>query len=217
MSRTLSATFLASTVLIALANTALSATELWGATTGPRDMTADWFDMSIDDDVFAQPAYGQFGVAPATNQTAGFTALLGGAVTVGELSVQPFSSLTYAGPNDDSIGDRTTLYATQDSLTGAIGLQTSALLKSGLGPLEALIDLYLAHEFDIDGLRLRTLPGALRRNIYAEPADPAKFDLENALSLRLKGMVPGYFQYETRLRVRSTGIQEITGGIRFRW
>lgn len=217
MSRTLIATFWASSVLIATASTSLAATESRDVTASPQDVTAAWFDIRIDDDVFAQPVYGQFGIDPATNPAAGFTALFGSAVTVGEVSVGPFSSLTYAGPRDDPFDGATTTYAAQDTLTSAIGLQTSALFDSGLGPLEALIDLYLAHEMDIDGVRLRTLPGALKRNIYAEPADPAKFDFENALSFRIKGMMPGYFHYETRVRVRSTGIREVTGAIRFRW
>ena len=63
----------------------------------------------------------------------------------------------------------------------------------------------------------KTLHGALSRTLSSETVDPAKFDFENALSFRLKGMVPGYFQYETRVRVRSTGLREVTGAIRFRW
>ena len=217
MSRTLIATFWASTVLIATANTAPTAAELGDVVTNPRDIAAAWFDIGIDDDVFAQSAYGQFGVEPATNPTAGFTALLGEAVIVEEVSVRPFSSLTYSRPYDDTFGGPTSSYAARDSLIGAIGLQTSGRFDTGMGTLETLIDLYLAHELDVDGVRLKTLPGVLRRNIHSEPVDPVKFDFENALSFRIKGTVPGYFQYETRIRVRSTGIREVTGGIRFRW
>lgn len=216
MSRTLIALLWAGTVLIAPVNTALAAAELGDAMTIPRDMTAAWFDIRMDDDVFVQPAHGRFGVEPAPTPTAGFTALLGEAVTIGEFSVTPYSSLIYTRPYDDTFGGPTS-YAAQDSLIGAIGLKTSGRFDTGMGTLETLINLYLAHELDIDGVRFKTLPGALRRNIRFEPVDPEQFDFENALSFRIKGMVPGYFHYETRVRVRSTGLREVTAGIRIRW
>lgn len=217
MSRTLIATFWASAVLMTTANTTVLASEPVSTTTGSHDLTAAWLEFRIDDDMFAQPAYGQFGVAPATNPVMSLTASLGETASLGGFSVRPFSSLAYAGPDDDTFASPLVANAVGESLIGAIGVQTSALFDSGLGPLEALIDLYLAHEMDIDGVRLRTMPGSLKRNIHTETANPEEFDFENALSFRIRGMLPGFFQYETRIRVRSTGIQEITGGIRFRW
>lgn len=203
--------------LIVSANTAVAATLLSDATTEPRDMTAVWGDIRIDDIVFVQPARGPFDIGSSTGRTAGFTATLSDGFGFGDVTVKPFASLIYAGAHDGPMSDPGSAYAAQDSLAGAIGVQTSALFESAMGPLEALIDLYLAQEMDIDGVRLRTLPGALRRNIRSETVDAANFDFDNALSLRIKGIVPGYFHYETRVRVRSTGLQEISGGIRFRW
>lgn len=217
MSRTLFATFWTSAVLMTTATAAALASEPDYATTGSSDMDWAWLEFRIDDDVFAEPAYGRFSIDPATNPAASFTASLGEATTIGAVSIRPFSSLTYAVPDAGSFGGPMSTSAVGESLIGAIGVQTSALFDGDLGPLAALIDLYLAHEMDIDGVRLRTLPGALKRNIRTETADPAQFDFENALSFRIRGMLPGYFQYETRIRVRSSGIREVVGGIRFRW
>ena len=59
---------------------------------------------------------------------------------------------------------------------------------------------------------------ALAAAAHAEPSiDYTEFDLDNAISLRMKGIVPGWFHYETRIRVRTTGIREISGRIRFKW
>ena len=56
-----------------------------------------------------------------------------------------------------------------------------------------------------------------RWNIYIEERDVTEFDLDNAISLRMKGIVPGWFHYETRIRVRTTGLRSVTGRIRFKW
>ena len=138
MSRMLVATLWAGTMLMATAGTAHSATE-WGDATAVRDDPgAAWLDIGLDDDVFPQPAPGAWNFEPATRSAPGF-----GAVSIG-----PHIGLASTRRFDDPLPVAAFSGDAWDTLTGTIGLRASGLFNSAMGPLEALLDLYLAQEFD---------------------------------------------------------------------
>lgn len=176
-------------------------------------------DLKIDDDGVAPPAYDRFiAVSPAHRGTGTSVSLDASTGSrFGAISAGPFSSLTYtrsfadghAGPGSPTVG--------RQSLTGSLGLQGSARIDTGLGAIEPHIRLSLDRDFDIGHGAVGPLSGAARRSIYMEEVDVSEFQLENAISLKIKGRVPGLFFYETRIRVRTTGIREVSGRIKFRW
>lgn len=98
-------------------------------------------------------------------------------------------------------------------VTGSLGLRSSARIDTGWTVMEPEFRLSLDQDFETGAP-----PSELGRwNIYVEERDVTEFDLDNAISLRMKGIVPGWFHYETRIRVRTTGLRSVTGRIRFKW
>lgn len=184
-----------------------------GFTAGIRQAgAAVVLDLDIDDDVVAPLAYDRYLADSAVRPGPGFTASLGGAAGLrfGAVSAGPFSSLTYTRSFGDGHAGPGPLGTVEESLTGALGLQGSARLETGMGTVDSRIRLSLDRDFDIDDGTAGPVAGSTRRNIYIEEIDATEFDLENAISLRIKGNVPGLFFYETRIRVRRTGIREVT-------
>jgi len=176
-----------------------------------------YFD--TDDGFAASPAQGGYPAAFASPSGTGITASLGGAVgfQFGEVSAGPFSSLTYSRSFSDGRAEPGRLDTAEEALTGSFGLQTSARFGTGAGAVDSHIRLSLDHDFDIDDGTIGQAAGSARRSIYMEELDATKFDLENAISLRIKGRVPGLFFYETKIRVRMTGISEVNGRIKIKF
>ena len=206
MSRKLVTAFCAATMFMGTGVSTSAAGDDGGETSAPAGMTPTGLDFGFeDDDVW--PALDRFYVESETLPGSGARTTIGGDFRFGDVTAGPFSSLSYAP--SPGIAD--------SAWTGAVGLRASTRFDTGIGPLEPELQFSLADDFDIGGGRFEPWRDRDRRDLYVEHFDPAQFDFENALSLRLKGIVPGYFHYETRVRVRLTGIREVTGRIRFKW
>ena len=173
-------------------------------------------DFGVVDGGVAEPGYTRFRAAPIGQPDSVFAASLGTAVgfRFDAGTAGAFSNLNYArsiggGSAGPEFGD--------ESLTGSVGLQSTARFDTAMGAMEPQFRLSLDHDFDIgDGVG-GPLSDQGRQNIYIEERDVTHFDLDNAISLRMKGIVPGWFHYETRVRVRLSGIREVSGRIRFKW
>ncbi len=210
MSRELVAAFCAASVFMGAGVSASAAGDDAGDPADPTGMTPAGLDFGYDDyedDDSPWPAFDRFYVDSEALPGSGSRTTIGGDFRFGDVTAGPFSSLSHA----PSIG------IADNAWTGAVGLQASTRLDTAIGPLEPQLQFSLADDFDIGGGRFEPWREHDRRNLYVEHFDPAQFDFENALSLRMKGIVPGYFHYETRIRVRMTGIREVTGRIRFKW
>lgn len=173
-------------------------------------------DFGVVDGGHAGPGYARFQARPIGQRDAAFTASLGTAVGLrfDNGTAGAFSNLNYArslggGSLPSGFGDQ--------SLTGSVGLQSTMRLDTALGAMEPEFRLSLDHDFGLGDGAGGPLSGHGRQNIFIEERDVTHFDLDNAISLRMKGIVPGWFHYETRIRVRRTGIREVTGRIRFKW
>lgn len=152
---------------------------------------------------------------PGTAVTASLVTAVG--MQSDSVSAAAFSDLTYSRiPAGDGLG-----YLPHgghaEALTGSIGVQSTAHFDTPMGAMAPQFQLSLDHDFDIGEGFGDPFSGLDRRNIYIEERDATEFDLDNAISLRMKGIVPGWFHYETRIRVRLEGIREVSGRIRFKW
>lgn len=167
-------------------------------------------DLDIHDDVIGLSAPGGYPAGPAAGREAGFTLSLNGGVGVeaGLISAGPIAGLRYTRSPDDGDGDAGSGAADMngESLIGMVGLQALARFNSGAGPISSRLDLSLEQDFG-GGT-------TAARNIAIEEIDATRFRLERAISLRIKGNVRGLFDYETRLRIRRTGIREVTARIK---
>ena len=184
---------------------------------GPAPLgAAAILDFGVVDDGLADPGYARFQARPIGQPDSAFTASLGTAVGLrfDSGTAGAFSNLNYAralggGSAQSDFGD--------ESLTGSVGLLSTIRVDTAMGAMEPEFRLSLDHDFDIGGRAGGPFSDYDRQNIYIEERDVTHFDLDNAISLRMKGIVPGWFHYETRIRVRRTGIREVSGRIRFKW
>ncbi len=184
---------------------------------GPAPLgAAAILDFGVVDGGNAEPGYARFRARPIGQREPAFTASLGTAVGLrfDNGTAGAFSNLNYArsvggGSMPSEFGD--------ESLTGSVGLQSNMRLDTAVGAMEPEFRLSLDHDFGLGDGAGGPLSDFGRQNIFIEERDVTHFDLDNAISLRMKGIVPGWFHYETRVRVRLTGIREVTGRIRFKW
>lgn len=167
-------------------------------------------------DVGAAPGYARFRASPDGQTDSALTASLGAAVAMrfDTGTAGAFTNLNYARSVEEGF---TGPESGDESLTGSVGLQSTMRFDTAVGALEPQFRLSLDHDFDIADGDGGPLSDDGRHNIYIEERDVSHFDLDNAISLRMKGIVPGWFHYETRIRVRRTGIREVSGRIRFKW
>lgn len=207
MSKELVAAFCAATVFMGTGVSTSAAGDDGGEASDPTGMMPAGFDFGYQDDDDLWPSLDRFYVDSETLPGNGARTTIGGDFRFGDVTAGPFSSLSHTPSR--GIAD--------SAWTGAVGLRASTRFDTDIGPVEPQLQFSLADDFDFGGGRFEPWRDQDRRNLYYEYVDPAQFDFENALSLRLKGIVPGYFHYETRVRVRLTGIREVTGRIRFKW
>lgn len=207
MSKELVAAFCAATVFMGTGVSTSAAGNDGGETSDPTGMMPAGLDFGYEDGDDLWPSLDRFYVDSETLPGSGARTTIGGDFRFGDVTAGPFSSLSHTPSR--GIAD--------SAWTGAVGLRASTRLDTDIGPIEPQLRFSLADDFDLGGGRFEPWRDQDRRDLYYEYVDPAQFDFENALSLRLKGIVPGYFHYETRIRVRLTGIREVTGRIRFKW
>lgn len=188
-----------------------------GTGNGPAPLAAAAIlDFGVIDAGTEEPGYARFRGLPAAQPDSVITTSLGAAVGTrfNTVTAGAFSNLNYARATGDGFAGPET---GDESLTGSVGLQSTLRFDTAMGAVEPQFRLSLDHNFDIDNGVGGPLSDLGRRSIFIEERDVTHFDLDNAISLRMKGIVPGWFHYETRIRVRTTGIREVTGRIRFKW
>ncbi len=177
------------------------------------------FDFDFDLDGMEMPVH-RGDVADWLNAPqAGATASLGAAAgfQFGPVQAGPFSTLTYTGAagGGSAIGFRD---ATEQSLTGSVGLQAMTQLDGALGPSDTQFRLSLDQDLFVERDTVDSALDPWRRNIFVEEVDASEFDFENAIVfLKHRGRVPGWFFYEARVRVRTTGLRAVTGRIWVKW
>ncbi|NNG05971.1 MAG: hypothetical protein HKM95_17965 [Inquilinus sp.] len=103
------------------------------------------------------------------------------------------------------------------SLIGHIGLLTATRLESSIGPVDTQLSVSLEQPLGIVEQAGGDHWNTARRNLSFEEIDATDLRLEHALSLRLRGRVDGLFDYESRIRLRSSGIREVSARIRIKW
>ena len=92
--------------------------------------------------------------------------------------------------------------------TAVVGLRGTGHFDGPLGPVDARLLLSLEQPIETAGR-----PGT-RHNLKIEEIDGTRFRLEHALSLRLRGRLNEFVRYETRVRLRSTGIREVSARLK---